>query len=152
MRMKKLSKFLSYKHAKLIISAIVIVVLVVPFWFFKGNNNKKVLSLDNKDVFANLSPDVIKDETFENLKMSNISMITDNGYTTFTADVTNTGDDALTFENINIELRDKEDSVVVVLLGNIGSNLKSNETRTISAVAKGNFKNVSSKTLTAYES
>jgi len=149
--MKKLSKFLNYKHAKLIIGAIVIVVLIVPFWIFKVNNNKKVLDLDNKKVFAHLEPDIVKEETFENLKMSNITMITDNGYTTFTAEVTNTSEEVLNTENINIELRDEEGNIVVVLLGNIGTDFKPNETRVVSATAKGDFKNVSSKTLSAHE-
>lgn len=148
---EKMKKFLNSKNAKLILSAIVIVVLIVPFWIFKVNNNKNVLQLENKDVFAHMEPGIIEEETFGNLRMSNISMITDNGYTTFTADVTNTGDDALDFENINIEFRDENDSVVVVLLGNIGSDLKPNETRILSATAKGEFKNVSSKSLVAYE-
>ena len=149
--MKKLSKFLNYKYSKLIISLIALVLLVVPFWIYKVNNDKKILSLENKDVFAHLNPDVIKDEVFGDLKMSNVTMITDNGYTTFTADVTNTGNDVLKFENINIELRNKEGNVIVVLLGNIGSDFKPNEIRTISAVAKGDFKNVFSKTLSVYE-
>ena len=148
--MKKIKKILNYKHSKLILGAIVIVVMVVPFWFLR-NNNKKIASLDDKKVFAHMEPDIVKEETYENLKMSNIIMITDNGYTTFTADVTNTGEDALEYDNVNIELRDEEGNIVVVLLGNIGEDLKANETRTISASAKGEFRNVSSKTISQHE-
>lgn len=148
--MKKFEKLLEQKNFKIILSAVVVVLLLVPFLLFKNNGSNKISKNDDKDIFAHTDAEIVRDEEFNNLKISNITMITNNGYTTFTADVTNTAEEPTDFENINIELKDKDGNVIIVLLGNIGSGLKHNETRTISASAKGEFKNVSSKSISAY--
>ena len=148
--MKNVEKLLEQKHFKIILCAVVAVLLVVPFWLLKSNSNSKISKNDDKDVFAHTESGIVKEEVFNNLKVNNITMITDNGYTTFTADVTNTASEPTDFENVNIVLKDKDGNVVITLLGNIGTGLKQNETRTISASAKGTFNNVSSKTIEAY--
>ncbi len=149
--MKNFEELLNQKNIKVILSAIVVVLLMVPFLLFKLNGNNKITKNDDKDVFAHTEAEIVKDEEYNNLKISNITMITNKGYTTFTADVTNTAAEPTDFENINIELRDKDGNIVITLLGNIGTGLKQNETRTISSSAKGDFKNVSSKSIAAYE-
>ena len=54
-------------------------------------------------------------------------------------------------EDTILELNDKDDNTVITLRGNIGDTLKSGETRTITAVTKGNFKSIVTKTIAKYE-
>ena len=50
-----------------------------------------------------------------------------------------------------VYLKDKDGNNVITLRGNIGSSLKPNETKTITAVTKGNLKGVTSKVIEQYE-
>ena len=145
-----MNKLLDYKYFKIILGVLAIILALLSFWFLKGRENKKIAKADDI-VVANTNEGVIKEEEFNGLKVSNISLITEKGYTTFNADVTNTNSEETNFENININLLDKDGNVVITLLGNIGTGLKANETRTITASAKGEFKNVTSKAIVSYK-
>ena len=145
-----MSKLLDYKYLKIILGVLAIILALLSFWFLKGRENKKIAKADDM-VVANTNEGVIKEEEFNGLKVSNISLITEKGYTTFSADVTNTNSEETNFENININLLDKDGNVVITLLGNIGTGLRQNETRTITASAKGEFKNVTSKAIASYK-
>ncbi len=113
--------------------------------------NNKIADNTDSGIVANTKEGIIKEEVYEGLKFSNISLITENGYTTFSADVTNTTDTDNNISDVNIELKDKDDNTVITLRGNIGDTLKSGETRTITAVTKGNFKSVVTKAIAKYE-
>ncbi len=113
--------------------------------------NNKIADNTDSGIVANTKEGIIKEEVYEGLKFSNISLITENGYTTFSADVTNTTDTDNNISDVNIELKDKDDNTVITLRGNIGDTLKSGETRTITAVTKGNFKSIVTKTIAKYE-
>ena len=78
-------------------------------------------------------------------------MITENGYSTFTADVTNIAQNNSTISDVDIILQDKDGNEVITLRGNIGEHLKPNETRTITAVTKGELKDVTAKAIAKYE-
>lgn len=113
--------------------------------------NNKIADNTDSGIVANTKEGIIKEEVYEGLKFSNISLITENGYTTFSADVTNTTDTDNNISDVNIELKDKDDNTVITLRGNIGDTLKSGEKRTITAVTKGNFKSVVTKAIAKYE-
>lgn len=149
MNKEKILEFIKKYKLQLIIFLVVftalIIGLIISFSF------KKVNIAKNDGITANTNAEVIKEETYEGLVLNNISLITENGYSTFTADVTNTNQTDSNIKDINIVLKDKKGNIVITLRGHIGENLKSNEKRTITAVTKGNLNNVYSKEIKAYE-
>ncbi len=149
MNKEKILNFIKKYKLQLIIFLVVftalIIGLIISFSF------KKVNIAKNDGITANTNAEVIKEETYEGLVLNNISLITENGYSTFTADVTNTNQTDSNIKDINIVLKDKKGNIVITLRGHIGENLKSNEKRTITAVTKGNLNNVYSKEIKAYE-
>lgn len=149
MNKEKILNFIKKYKLQLIIFLVVftalIIGLIISFSF------KKVNIAKNDGITANTNAEVIKEETYEGLVLNNISLITENGYSTFSADVTNTNQTDSNIKDINIVLKDKKGNIVITLRGHIGENLKSNEKRTITAVTKGNLNNVYSKEIKAYE-
>lgn len=151
--MDSIKNIMDYKYSKIVLGSLLIVLVAVPLIFINQpkKSGKKIAKNGEAETFAHTEDGIIKEEEYEGLKMSNVTLITDKGYTTFSADVTNTKEEPTTFENVNIELKDKDGNIVITLLGNIGAGLKQNETRTITASAKGEFKNVVTKTITPYQ-
>ena len=154
--MKKINKeniisFVKKYKLYLIIFLVVVIALIVGLIISFGFDKEEISVAEEPGIVANTSEDVVKEETYEGLQFSNISLITENGYTTFTADVTNTSDTDSTISDVDILLQDKDGNEVITLRGNIGEPLKSNETRTITAVTKGDLKNVTAKVITKYE-
>ena len=135
----------------LIIFLVVVIALIIGLIISFGFDKEEISVAEEPGIVANTSEDVVKEETYEGLQFSNISLITENGYTTFTADVTNTSDTDSTISDVDILLQDKDGNEVITLRGNIGEPLKSNETRTITAVTKGDLKDVTAKVITKYE-
>ena len=154
--MKKINKeniisFVKKYKLYLIIFLVVVIALIIGLIISFGFDKEEISVAEEPGIVANTSEDVVKEETYEGLQFSNISLITENGYTTFTADVTNTSDTDSTISDVDILLQDKDGNEVITLRGNIGEPLKSNETRTITAVTKGDLKDVTAKVITKYE-
>ncbi|MBR3897949.1 MAG: FxLYD domain-containing protein [Bacilli bacterium] len=152
--MKIVKNLLNYKYSKIILGTLLVVLVAVPLLFTNNkpkNQGKKIAQSQDAETFAHTEENIIKEEEYEGLKITNITLITDKGYTTFSADVTNTREEPTNFENVNIELQDKDGNTVITLLGNIGTGLKKGETRTITASAKGEFKTVTAKSITPYQ-
>ena len=135
--------------ALLVVIVSLVIGLIISFGFEKeklaANNNN-----NEQKVVANTEEGVIKEETFQELQFTNISLISENGYSTFTADVTNMGQEDSNVSDVNIVLQDKDGNEVITLRGNIGTTLKPNETRTITAVTKGELKGVTTKVIAEY--
>ena len=143
-----MEKLMKEQRIKMILAGILVVILSLTLWFsLKPKDSNKKIAESDKEKFAHTEKDIIKEEQLDDLKFSNVTLITENGYTTFSCDVTNSKDEEVNVENVNIELKDNAGNTVITLLGNIGSSLKPNETRVITASAKGEFKNVVSKTI-----
>ena len=154
--MKKINKeniisFVKKYKLYLIIFLVVVIALIIGLIISFGFDKEEISVAEEPGIVANTSEDVVKEETYEGLQFSNISLITENGYTTFTADVTNTSDTDSTISDVDILLQDKDGNEVITLRGNIGEPLKPNETRTITAVTKGDLKDVTAKVITKYE-
>lgn len=143
--MKKLFQDIWVNNQK---AVIIILVLLVLFVILLIANIKKEKNVTKPDMVANTSSELIKEETYEGLKFNNISLISKDGYSTFTADVTNTSSETSNIQNVNIVLKDKKGNTIVTLLGNIGQSLKANETKTITASTKGELTGVVSKAIT----
>ena len=74
-------------------------------------------------------------------------MLTEKGYTTFTADVTNVSKEDIKNEKLHISLKNKDGKEVIKLLAYIPGGLKVGEIKTITASAKGDFNDVVSKAI-----
>lgn len=145
-----MKELLNNKSLKILLAGLLVLIAVLTAWFNlspKKSSEKIANSDKDKEIFAHTEEQIIKEEQLDGLKFSNISLITKNGYTTFTCDVTNTKEEEINTENVNIDLKDNEGNTVITLLGNIGSSLKPGEVRTITSNAKGDFKNVVSKVI-----
>lgn len=154
--MKKLKKediieFAKKYKIQLIIFLVVIIALIIGLIISFGFDKEQIAKNDDQGIVANTAADVIKEETYEGLKFTNISLITEKGYSTFSADVTNTTQNNSNISDVNIVLKDKNGNDIITLRGNIGEPLKPNETKTITAVTKGNLKDVTSKEIIQYE-
>lgn len=109
-------------------SFILILVIIIIFIMFKGNNNvNKVNKLNNNSG-------IIKDQVFENLDITNVSItIDDKDISTFSADVTNNSDVENNIDTIEIVLKDKDGNILTSLIGYIGLGLKKGDVTKISA-------------------
>ncbi len=142
-----IKKILNSPSAKTILTVILLLLIVISVWLRTGDKIKRKQPEEKKyETFAHTDSGIVSEETFEGLKVTNISLITNKGYTTFTASVTNTNDTDNKIENIYIDLKDKDDNVVISLKGYIGT-LKPNAVTTVTTQAKGEFKNVVSKSI-----
>lgn len=153
--MKKITKenvmeFIKKYKMFLIVFLVAIIALIIGL-IISFSFDKEKIAKNEERITANTAENVIKEETYENLKFTNISLITENGYSTFTADVTNLSTETSDISDVNIVLQDKKGNEVITLRGNIGEPLKANETRTITATTKGELKDVTAKKITKYE-
>lgn len=146
--------FMKRNKIPLIILAVVIIALIIGLIVSFNMNDKKDNITKNEDegMVANTNEGIINEATYQNLQFSNISLISEDGYSTFSADVTNTATTDSNIADVNIVLKDKDGNEIITLRGNIGEPLKPNETRTITAVTKGKFDNATTKEIVAYES
>ena len=154
--MNKLNKeniisFIKKYKLYLIIFLVVVIALIVGIIISFKFNKEKISIAKEPKIVANTKEGIIKEEIYENLTFNNISLITEDGYTTFTADVTNTSAENSTISDVDIVLQDKDGNEVITLRGNIGEPLKPNETRTITSVTKGELKDVTTKIIAKYE-
>lgn len=102
---------------KILITIGILILLVIVIFISTGKKDKKT-SVNR----LNNNPNVIKDQTIENLSITNVAITIDkNNVSTFTADVTNTANYANTIETINIILKDKTNTVLATLTGFIGN-------------------------------
>ena len=147
---KNVMKFIKKYKMFLIVFLIAIIALIIGL-IISFSFDKEKIAKNEEGLTANTAENVIKEETYENLKFTNISLITENGYSTFTADVTNLSTETSDISDVNIVLQDKKGNEVITLRGNIGEPLKANETRTITATTKGKLKDVTAKKITKYE-
>lgn len=128
----------------ILIIGIIIITLSILFIFVGSKKNKVSIKQDN-DIYAHTEENIIKEEEYSGIKYSNISMLTENDYTTFTADVTNVSDKDITNERFHISLKNKDGEEVIKLLAYIPNGLKKGEMKTITASAHGSFTDVVSK-------
>ena len=157
--MKKFDKanaidFIKRNKIHLIIFVVVIIALIIGLIVSFNMDDKKenITKNEEEGMVANTNAGIIAETTYQGLKFSNISLISEDGYSTFSADVTNTATTDSNISDVNIVLKDKNGKEIITLRGNIGEPLKPNESRTITAVTKGKFKEATTKEIAAYES
>ena len=118
------------------ISAILILLIILVVLLLIGNHGSKSKVLE-EGVTENVSKGIVKDEKYEGLSFTNVSLVKndkDKQYT-LTAEVTNTTNKPITTQQVDIVLKDGNQKEIITLLGYIGDNgLQPNETKTITAI------------------
>ena len=151
---KEIIEFIKRNKIPLIIFLVVVVALIIGLIvsFNIGKEADGITKNEEEGMVANTNEGIISETTYEGLQFSNISLISENGYSTFPAHLTNTSTTNSTISDVNIVLKDKDGKEIITLRGNIGEPLAPNETKTITAVTKGKFKNATTKEIVPYES
>lgn len=121
------------KNGIKIVVIILIVVLAVMTIFLMINSKTDGNGINK----LNNSSELIKDQTIENLKISNVTVaIHEDKTSTFSADVTNTSDSANEIETIDIIIKDKDGNVLTTLVGYVGVGLKKGDISKINATTE----------------
>ena len=87
------------------------------------NNEQKPIVNTNKDV--------IKDQEVDGLKMTNTTLIYENGISTLITEVSNNTGTDYHLNEFNITVKDKDGNVMSNLKGYVGGTIPNGETRTI---------------------
>ncbi len=127
---------------------LLVFIAVISFLLINNNENENSKKKVNNDVKEAITEQgIIKDETFGNLNFTNTTLIKDSKQYVLSMDVINPTQDEINMETINIDLKDKDGNLVVVLLGNIGDPMKPGETRTITSSVKIDLSKVKYKVI-----
>lgn len=111
-----------------------IAIILIGFLTFTGCEKKEEISKD--DTFANTNENAIKDQTVAELTLTNTSLITKDGESTLVTLVTNSTDSNKIIKTFNIIIKDKDNNIIVTLLGYVGGEVPSGESRTITSTVE----------------
>ena len=145
-----MSRFLYIiKHNKRVVLIGFLVIIIIGVVLLSIPKDKKNLSkAQDNGIYAHTEEGIIKEEEYEGIVFKNISMLTKDGYTTFTSDITNKSDSDIEKERLHIILKDENDKEVLKYLAYFPGGLKKGETKTITATAQGNYTNAKTKIIT----
>ena len=82
-------------------------------------------------IKVNTNENVIKDQEVEGLRMTNTSLVYENGTTTLVTEVINNTKEDYPVKRIKIIVKDKEGNIITTLIGTIADTLKPGESRII---------------------
>ncbi|HHW68868.1 MAG TPA: hypothetical protein GX747_00820 [Tenericutes bacterium] len=105
----------------------------------EGKNNKK----DNdKQPIVNTEEGVVGTKEKEGLKFENTSVVVNSSgtETTYITQVTNTTNDTIYLQTVNIHVKDGDGNLIVTLSGYLGENIAAGEVRTITSSTDSNLK------------
>lgn len=118
------------KEMKKITIGIILTLLLVTGCGKKSEENP---NNQKESIKVNTSENVIKDQKIEVFEFTNTSLIYSEGTTRFETTVTNTSDETAYLSEFRIHVKDKEGKEVEQLVGFVGSELKSKESRIINS-------------------
>lgn len=96
-------------------------------WVFKKQKPEE----PNKPIEGNTNEGVIQDQTVGNLKLTNTSLIVNNGQSQLTTTVTNDTDADIRVETFDIYVKDENGNLITTLLGYVGGIVRKHESRQI---------------------
>ena len=82
-------------------------------------------------IKVNTNENVIKDQEVEGLRMTNTSLVYENGTTTLVTEVINNTKEDYPVKRIKIIVKDKEGNIITTLIGTIADTIKPGESRII---------------------
>ena len=115
------------KKAIRIIVIIIITIIVIIGINIMSKQGKK----EKEEVKVNTNENVVKDQEVEGLKMTNTSLVYENGTTVLVTEVINEKEEDITVKRIRIKVKDKEGNILTTLIGTIADTIKPGESRTI---------------------
>lgn len=112
-----------------------LLMLVVIFLITATGCGKKTNNEPNKETptKVNTNKDVIKDQEVESFKLTNTSLVYQNGTSTLVTTVKNTSKQTQYIKSFNIIVKDKSGAVMVTMLGYIGDQIPAGEVRDITS-------------------
>ena len=147
MKKKEIEKALNNRNLKIVLCVLVFLMGIVLL-LFNYMPNKKVTKKNNqKEVFAHTEDGITKEVIVEGVKFTNISMITKNKQTIFSASVVNTTENDIKREKYSIDLLNKKGIKIITLIASVPNGLKKGEVKTITAVSSGYYRNAFSKVI-----
>lgn len=120
---------------KVLIFILIVLIIGAAFFIFKPKETPKV----EKKVVPKTNEKLLKEQVVDNVLISNISLVTKNNKTVFSAKITNLTANELKYKNLQIIINDQ-----TTLIGYFGENLKPEETKIVTAEASSNIKNIKS--------
>ena len=101
--------------------------------------SKKEEEKKKPDIKVNTEENVVKDQEVEGIQMTNASMITEDGLTTFQTKVTNNTGSDYTLNEYNIIVKDKEGNIIKTIPGYVGSTIKVGETKELKSTTNADM-------------
>ena len=111
---------------KIILISLLALTLVTGCGKEKTKEEKK-----EQSTVVNTNEGVIKDQVVEGLKMTNTSLIYENGISTLITEVSNNTGADYNLNEFNIAVKDASGNVITTLKGYVGGTIPNGETRTI---------------------
>lgn len=102
----------------------------------KNNDDNQPSNKDNQEItgpIGNTNESIIEEQIIDGIKFTNITLVSENGNTVFTADVVNTTESAIDLKSFNIIYKDQDGKEIVTLFVYVGKNLEPNGISSISA-------------------
>ncbi len=96
------------------------------------------------ETVVNTAQDVVKDQTFEGLQMTNTSLTTTNGVSTLVTEVTNNTGADYYLNQFVITVKDSDGAVIETLPGYVGEVILNGETRVIHSSTDTDLSNANS--------
>ena len=138
---------LKISKIKLILSIFLGLLLIISLTMTLSKSHKKHPIKNDNGIIANNNEEIIKEEKYKGITFTNISLLTENGYTTFKANAKNDSESDIKMESMHVSLKDSDGKEVVKLLIYIPNGLKKGEEKTVTASVKGELKTVVSKAI-----
>lgn len=113
----------------------------------KNNDDNQPSNKDNQEVtgpIGNTNESIIAEQTVDGIKFTNITLVSENENTVFTADVVNTTETATDVKSFNIIYKDQDGKEIVTLLVYVGKNLEPNGISSISTSVDMDLSNAKS--------
>lgn len=140
---KEPQKTTSKNKIFLILGAIIaIIIIIILTLYFNNNNQKNKKRTEKEPITNNTNEGVIKDQQIEGLTLTQTSLIYTNGMSTLETTVTNTNDSPYYLEEFHIIIKDEngndiinyedeEGKIINYLVGYVGDEIKTKESRKI---------------------
>lgn len=116
------------KAIRIIVIIIITIIVIIGINIISKQGKKEK---EEPLIKVNTNENVIKDQEVEGLKMTNTSLVYENGTTTLVTEVRNEKEEDITVKRIRIKVKDKEENILTTLIGTIADTIKSGESRII---------------------
>lgn len=125
-----------------IILIIVIIVSIIVKFTTKDIDNDKVEKSSQEELIVNNKEDVVKEQQVDGLTFNNVALISQNGQSYLTVEVTNNNPSDYYLEEVHIFLKDKDGNYIInysdsngdvinYLVGYVGDTIVVGESRTV---------------------